>query len=98
VNQLKNHGGRSVPDGVGQPPPELRPSNTPACDGSGSERHSAHAGAAGRIDPVMKSWMDHVIVPAMVRQYVAAVGAAEDNGKDRFPLQDSGTQSEEPIQ
>ena len=32
------------------------------------------------IDPVLKSWVDGVLVPAMVREYLAIFRAAEENG------------------
>jgi hypothetical protein len=34
----------------------------------------------GRIDPAVKSWLDNVLVPALVRLYLAANGREEDNG------------------
>jgi hypothetical protein len=33
-----------------------------------------------KITPEMKAWLDHVLIPAMVRLYLAGSGANEDNG------------------
>ena len=37
---------------------------------SGSTRSS---GLGTRLDPALKSWMDNVIIPALVREYLAEI-------------------------
>ncbi|MGB9145143.1 MAG: hypothetical protein WCC14_04930 [Acidobacteriaceae bacterium] len=37
---------------------------------SGSTRSS---GLGKRLDPALKSWMDNVIIPALVREYLAEI-------------------------
>ena len=37
---------------------------------SGSARSS---GLGKRLDPALKSWMDNVIIPALVREYLAEI-------------------------
>jgi hypothetical protein len=37
---------------------------------SGSTRSS---GLGRRLDPALKSWMDNVIIPALVREYLAEI-------------------------
>lgn len=38
------------------------------------------SGQASRIDPAVKAWLDNVLIPAMVRQYLASNGPEGDNG------------------
>jgi hypothetical protein len=36
------------------------------------QRNSARSASIGRrLDPALKSWLDNVIIPALVREYVA---------------------------
>lgn len=38
------------------------------------ERNSARSARLGkRLDPDLKSWLDNVIIPALVREYVAEI-------------------------
>jgi len=34
-----------------------------------------------KIDPALKAWIDNVIVPALVRLYLAECGSSPDNGR-----------------
>ena len=34
-----------------------------------------------KIDPAVKAWLDNVIVPALVREYLAECGSRQDNGR-----------------
>ena len=34
-----------------------------------------------KIDPALKEWIDNVIVPALVRLYLAECGSRQDNGR-----------------
>jgi hypothetical protein len=50
--------------------------NTKAGDEAALERQpsSARTSALGRkLDPALKSWMDNVIIPALVREYLAEI-------------------------
>lgn len=38
------------------------------------------SGKSSRIDPSLKAWLDNVLVPAMVRLYLAKNECSEDNG------------------
>jgi len=51
-----------------------------ACPGAGFKCESEGGAPAkkGRIDPAVKAWLDNVLVPAMVRLYLAK--AATDSG------------------
>ena len=52
-----------------------------------------------KIDPVLKAWIDHVLAPALVRQYLDERRKVGDNGEDRFPSLDSGNSNEDvPVQ
>jgi FMN-dependent NADH-azoreductase len=51
-----------------------------------------------KIDPALKEWIDHVIVPALVLQYLDACRELVDNGEGRIPSLDSGTSEEDSIQ
>lgn len=53
---------------------------------------------AGKIDPVLKAWLDNVLVPAMVRQYLAARSEVGDNGFGVSPPEDSDTPLSEHVQ
>jgi hypothetical protein len=46
-----------------------------------------------QIDPVLKQWLDNVLVPVMVREYLAASLTKGDNG-----LENSETSESEPVQ
>ena len=38
------------------------------------QRGSARSASVGkRLDPALKSWLDNVIIPALVREYVAEI-------------------------
>lgn len=38
------------------------------------QRGSARSASAGRrLDPALKSWLDTVIIPALVREYIAEI-------------------------
>lgn len=50
------------------------------------------------IDPAVKAWVDRVLVPAMVRQYLDARREVRDNSDSRIPSLDSGTSNEDAIQ
>jgi hypothetical protein len=41
------------------------------------------------IDPALKSWIDHVLVPAMVTQCLAEAEEVGDNVGVRYPFLDS---------
>jgi hypothetical protein len=51
-----------------------------------------------KIDPALKAWVDRVLVPAMVRQYLDARREVGDNNDSRLPCLDSGTSNEETVQ
>jgi hypothetical protein len=52
-----------------------------------------------QIDPALKAWIDRVLAPALVRQYLDACREVGDNGEDRLPSLDFGTSNEdEPVQ
>lgn len=51
-----------------------------------------------RIDPDLKSWLDHVLVPAMVRQYLAICRAAGENSSNTIPSEESDPSLVESIQ
>jgi hypothetical protein len=51
-----------------------------------------------KIDPALKAWVDRVLVPAMVRQYLDARPEISDNNDSRFPCLDSGTSNEDTVQ
>ena len=34
-----------------------------------------------KIDPAVKAWLDNVIVPALVQQYLAECDSRQDNGR-----------------
>lgn len=42
-----------------------------------------------KIDPVLKAWIDNVLVPVMVRRYLESCGVEEDNDSIPNSLQDS---------
>lgn len=39
-----------------------------------------------KIDPALKAWIDDVLVPAMVRQYLDACRAVGDNGEGQSEI------------
>lgn len=43
----------------------------PASERQGSSARSARLGK--RLDPDLKSWLDNVIIPALVREYLAEI-------------------------
>ncbi len=51
-----------------------------------------------KIDRVLKQWLDNVLVPIMVREYLAICGNGGDNGLSPFPSQDSDTTNPERVQ
>jgi hypothetical protein len=46
-----------------------------------------------RIDPATKSWIDYVLVPALVDQYLAKTRDVGDNDPDRYPPRDTGKET-----
>jgi hypothetical protein len=42
-----------------------------------------------RIDPILKTWLDNVLVPIMVQQYLVACAEIGDNGCRPSPSQDN---------
>jgi hypothetical protein len=42
-----------------------------------------------RIEPALKAWLDNVLVPSMVRQYLAAFREVDDNGVSAIPSEGS---------
>lgn len=50
--------------------------NTKSGDEAALERQSGSTRSSGlgkRLDPALKSWMDNVIIPALVREYLAEI-------------------------
>lgn len=50
--------------------------NTKNGDEAAMERQSSSARSSGlgkRLDPALKSWMDNVIIPALVREYLVEI-------------------------
>jgi len=45
-----------------------------------SEAECTSSAKKQRVDPVVKAWLDIVLVPAMVRLYLATDSAEADNG------------------
>ena len=37
-------------------------------------------GSAPQIPPALKAWLDDVIIPALVREYLSEINAPRDNG------------------
>jgi hypothetical protein len=52
----------------------------------------------GQIDKVLKAWLDNVIVPVMVRQYLAACSEVRDNGCRPSPSGDADNPVSEHVQ
>jgi hypothetical protein len=50
------------------------------------------------IDPVLKAWLDNVLVPAMVRKYLDACHELGDNGVSPTISRDSDTPNSERVQ
>ena len=50
------------------------------------------------ISPTLKSWLDSVLVPAMVREFLANAPDAGDNGSIANPSEKSVKPIVEPIQ
>jgi hypothetical protein len=41
------------------------------------------------IDPALKTWLDNIFVPAVVRQYLTGGGETVDNGVNLNPIRGS---------
>ena len=55
-------------------------------------------GQEANIGPALKSWLDNVLVPAMVREYLAVQYDVGDNGLIASPSKKIGSPILEPIQ
>jgi len=44
-----------------------------------NRRHSTISGRKARLSPVVKAWLDRVLVPAMVERYIAKFRSGGDN-------------------
>jgi hypothetical protein len=51
-----------------------------------------------KIDPALKTWMDNVLIPALVQQFRAEKCAVGDNERDRISRPISGTLRPEQLQ
>ena len=51
-----------------------------------------------KIDPALKAWLDNVLVPVMVRQYLAARPRTGDNGLNPSSVENSEKPESEPVQ
>jgi hypothetical protein len=51
-----------------------------------------------KIDPALKDWLDKVLIPVMVRQYLAIRGTVGDNGFSPIPCEDSVIPTSERVQ
>jgi hypothetical protein len=51
-----------------------------------------------KVDKALKSWLDNVLVPALVRQYLAAARDVVHNGLSANPSHDSDPSKPENIQ
>jgi hypothetical protein len=51
-----------------------------------------------KIDPVLKSWLDNVLIPVLVREYLKAQSEIGDNGWRLRLSEHSETSASEPIQ
>jgi hypothetical protein len=50
------------------------------------------------IDPVLKQWLDHVLVPVMVRQFLAILRTEGDNSLRPTASKDSHIETVEQVQ
>ena len=51
-----------------------------------------------KLDPVLKAWLDRVIIPTLVREFRAVTRAVGDNERDRTSRKDPGTSISEQVQ
>ena len=51
-----------------------------------------------KIDPVVKSWLDHVLIPAMVQQYLAVSRDVVDNDVNAISSAESDSLTSEKTQ
>jgi len=51
-----------------------------------------------QIDPALKAWLDNVLVPALVRQFLAEIRPVGDNERNRITRTVSGTSIPEQVQ
>jgi hypothetical protein len=51
-----------------------------------------------RIDPALKQWLDNILVPVMVREYLAICRTEGDNGLSSIPSEDSDPSNPERFQ
>jgi hypothetical protein len=51
-----------------------------------------------KIDPALKAWLDNVLVPIMVREYLAPAHEARDNVSSPDPAEGSETPPSEQFQ
>jgi hypothetical protein len=51
-----------------------------------------------KIDPVLKEWLDKVLVPVMVQEYLAMRANAGDNGSSPIAFEDSDIPSSGRVQ
>jgi hypothetical protein len=58
----------------------------------------ARMGRNRQIDPALKAWLDNVIVPALVRQFLAEIRTVGDNERNRITSTVSGTSIPEQVQ
>jgi hypothetical protein len=55
-------------------------------------------GHGTKIDPALKSWLDNVLVPAMVRLYLDSRSDVRDNCPSPSPHADGDTEPSERVQ
>jgi hypothetical protein len=51
-----------------------------------------------KINPALKGWLDRVIIPVLVREYLATHRDLDDNGLSAIHSEDSNSSSPENIQ
>jgi len=52
----------------------------------------------GKIDPALKAWLDNVLIPVMVREYLAPAREAGDNVSSPDSAEDSKNPTSEQFQ
>jgi len=50
------------------------------------------------LSPAIRTWLDNVLIPALVRQYLDEQRAIADNGEGQLPSSGAATSDEEPVQ
>lgn len=80
------HPASSGIDHSGKPPKRLSPINeeTPLIEKPASSRET-HRNRPSRIDPALKSWLDNVIIPSLVRRYLLEREEAKGLHEPRKP-------------